>query len=68
MASISLSETGVRFGWREAVPPTAVFLGGAGTSELDLELRFWLVPPFVDVDWEAEPTQWQSWHIKKFMG
>lgn len=33
IASISLSETGVRFGRREALPPTAVFWGGAGTLE-----------------------------------
>lgn len=33
IASISLSETGVRFGWRVALPPTAVFWGGAGTLE-----------------------------------
>lgn len=36
MASISLSETGVRLGWREALPPTAALEGGAGTSDLDI--------------------------------
>lgn len=36
MASISFSETGVRFGKSEAFPPTAVLLGGAGTSDLNL--------------------------------
>lgn len=28
--------TGVRFGWREALPPVAISLGAAGTSD-DLE-------------------------------
>lgn len=36
MASISWSVTGVRFGWREALPPVAISLGAAGTSD-DLE-------------------------------
>lgn len=36
IASISLSETGVRFGKSEAFPPTAVLEGGAGTFERNL--------------------------------
>lgn len=35
MASISFSVTGVLFGCREALPPTAVLIGGAGTSDLE---------------------------------
>jgi len=37
-----LSETGVRFGWRDAFPPSAVFFGAAGTSEL--AVTFFLTP------------------------
>lgn len=64
IASISLLETGVRFGWREAFPPTAVFAGAAGTSELDLALRFWF-----DADWvcETEPIHRQSRFFKMIM-
>lgn len=64
IASISLLETGVRFGWREAFPPTAVFAGAAGTSELDLELIFWF-----DAGWvcETEPIHRQSRFFKMIM-
>lgn len=43
IASISLSETGVRFGWREALPPTEKLVGPAGTSELEVEISCLLV-------------------------
>jgi len=36
IASISFSETSVRFGNIEAFPPTTVLVGGAGTSDLNL--------------------------------
>lgn len=49
IASISFSETGVRFGWREAFPPTALFPGAAGTSDLDMEIM--RVSLFVDPCW-----------------
>lgn len=38
IASISLSDTGVRLGCRDAFPPTAVFMGVVGTSELGMEI------------------------------
>lgn len=61
IASISLSETGVRFGKRDAFPPTAVLLGGAGTSELNLDLamKLSMTPPSLRVACvsEIEPIQ-----------
>lgn len=62
IASISLSETGVRLGCREAFPPTAVFWGGAGTS--DLRVDFWLASSFVACCvCEAEPMHQNSRNI-----
>lgn len=52
--SISLSETGVRLGCRDAFPPSAVFLGAAGTSEL--AVTFFL-PPETDPGAGPEPEK-----------
>lgn len=38
MASISRSDTGVRLGCSVAFPPTAMLVGGAGTSDLGIEM------------------------------
>ena len=55
IASISLSETRVRLGWSEALPPTPKELGDAGTSDFDVvSLRLFVV--IVEVwDWVPMP-------------
>lgn len=62
MASISLSETGVRFGRRDAFPPTAVLMGGAGTSDLDLVMKLSMMFPYLGLACvsDTQPTQ-QTW-------
>ena len=58
-ASISLSVTGVRFGRRDAFPPTAVLMGGAGTSDLDLVMKLSMMSPSLRIAClsEIEPRQ-----------
>lgn len=57
MDSISLSETGVRFGWSDAFPPSAMFFGAAGTSELAVTF---LLPPAPDPCAGPEPENNKS--------
>lgn len=52
--AISLSETGVRFGCKDAFPPAAVFFGAAGTSELAV---IFFLPPETDPDVGPEPNK-----------
>lgn len=52
MDSISLSDTGVRLGWSDAFPPSAMFFGAAGTSELAVTFLF---PPETDPCAGPEP-------------
>lgn len=52
--SISLSETGVRFGCKDAFPPSAVFFGAAGTSELAVTF---FSPPATDPDLGPVPEE-----------
>lgn len=58
IASISLSETGVRFGWTDAFPPTAVLVGGAGTSDSKVIEFSWLEATGA---WETEPELDEFW-------